>query len=45
MGQRFGRIAERWGRGLGGLLRNGAQAWGRGLGGLLRDGVEAWGDC
>ena len=27
MGQRLGGTAEKWGRGLGGLLRDGAKAW------------------
>ena len=27
MGYRFGRTAERWGRGLGGLLSDGVQVW------------------
>ena len=27
MGYRFGRTAERWGTGLGGLLRDGVQVW------------------
>ena len=28
MGQRFGGTAEKWGRDLEGLLRNGAEVWG-----------------